>query len=130
MRQHYTPEDDSENVTKLSKLLMILLLFCVLPSTSTCIFRTFHCRSFDDPVEPHLYADLSVQCYTPRHNSFMAYAALMIVVYPIGQSSKRKRERGASRRLSERPARCCARRCSRAVCLPLVQPSCDDRSEE
>ena len=63
------------------------LTFLVYPSTSTSVFTTFNCRTFDAGDEPsyrRLAADLSIDCDGERHRMFVLYAYVMMLVWPIG----------------------------------------------
>ena len=51
-------------------------------SVSFTIFQTFVCDSWDDVA--YLRADYSLQCGTPKHHKFRAYAIVMLCVYPVG----------------------------------------------
>ena len=62
---------------------VIMITFCVLPSSSCQIFRTFHCKSFDENNR-FLVADLAVDCDSGAYSGMLSYAVLMLVVYPIG----------------------------------------------
>ena len=93
--------------------LMLLTTFMSLPSATTLSLFTFLCDKLDTD-EPYgridendkrfLVQDYSLQCDTPEHKAFQAFAAIMIVVYPIGiplmytflllRRPKRKDERG------------------------------------
>eukprot|EP00903_Cladosiphon_okamuranus_P020452 g18772.t1 len=62
----------------------LLLTFLVFTSTSTMAFKAFPC---DDEVvegESYLRADYSLSCKAQVHTYFRVYAAIMIVIYPIG----------------------------------------------
>ena len=50
------------------------------------IFATLQCETLDDhPDAPSfLLIDKSVDCESPFHTAMMGYAALMVLVYPIG----------------------------------------------
>lgn len=61
----------------------LFLLFLVYSSVSHTIFQTFVCEKLDDGVT-YLKADYSLVCTTPTHRAFMIYAAVMVVVYPVG----------------------------------------------
>ena len=56
--------------------------FFVYSSVSFTIFQTFVCDSWDGVA--YLQADYSLQCGTPRHLAFRAYAVAMLCVYPVG----------------------------------------------
>ena len=61
----------------------LFLLFIVYSSVSHTIFQTFACDSFDSGVS-YLRADFDLVCWTRAHVALTAYAALMIIVYPVG----------------------------------------------
>lgn len=61
----------------------LLVLILVVPTTSTALFRTFHCRSYDDGTR-YLVADLSIDCDDSRHRMFEAYCGFMILAFPVG----------------------------------------------
>jgi len=63
--------------------LTFMILFCVYPSTSSTIFTTFQCEDLDDGSS-WLRADLSIDCNSSKHVAMTTYAAIMIVVYPLG----------------------------------------------
>ncbi|CAN0014564.1 unnamed protein product [Scytosiphon promiscuus] len=68
-----------------SKHLSIALFisFVVYSSVSFNIFQTFVCETLDDGVK-YLRADYSLTCSAGVHKAMMAYAGLMILVYPVG----------------------------------------------
>jgi len=61
----------------------LLVLYVVLPTTSTVLFRTFDCVEFDDKTK-WLHADLKIDCDSAKHQGMVAYAWLFILVFPIG----------------------------------------------
>lgn len=61
----------------------LFVMFVVYSSVSFTIFQTFACETLDNGVE-YLRADYSLTCTTSGHKAWMAYAVLMIVVYPVG----------------------------------------------
>ena len=63
--------------------LLIMVLYIVFPTVSQTLFLTFGCDSnFDEGV--YLQADYQVDCEGAEHIWFMNYAALFILVYPVG----------------------------------------------
>ncbi|CAN0158848.1 unnamed protein product, partial [Ascophyllum nodosum] len=52
-------------------------------SVSYTIFQTFVCDSLDSGVA-YLRADYDLVCWTTTHVMFMAYAGIMVLVYPVG----------------------------------------------
>lgn len=63
--------------------LTLFIVFFVHSSVSHTIFQAFMCEAMDDG-KTYLMADYTLECTTNRHRGFMAYAALMVIVYPIG----------------------------------------------
>ena len=63
---------------------LILMTFLILPAVSTVIFTTFACRTFDGQYGRYLKADLSINCDSPEHKFYKAFATACIIVYPIG----------------------------------------------
>ncbi|KAG5177756.1 hypothetical protein JKP88DRAFT_264944 [Tribonema minus] len=67
-------------------MLALSFSFLIFSTTSTVVFQTFAC---DDNLErqnghSYLYADYSVECYTPQHTHYRIYAASFVLVYPVG----------------------------------------------
>ena len=62
----------------------IMVAFIVLPTTSTAIFRTFHCQSFDNGYGNFLVSDLSINCDGAGHGGMIVFAVLMVLIYPVG----------------------------------------------
>ncbi|KAG5180055.1 hypothetical protein JKP88DRAFT_279979 [Tribonema minus] len=61
---------------------LLVFVFLIFSGVSLTVFQTFAC---DDTLPvAYLRADYSIRCYTPAHRAHMAYAAAMILVYPIG----------------------------------------------
>lgn len=60
-----------------------LVLFFVYASVTLTIFQTFVC---DIGVfgEHHLRADHAIICFTQLHRVYVAYASVMVAIYPIG----------------------------------------------
>lgn len=61
----------------------LFVIFVVYATVSHTILETFVCDTLDDG-NSYLRADYSLTCSTARHVGFQAYAALMVVVYPVG----------------------------------------------
>lgn len=61
----------------------LFVMFVVYATVSHTIFETFVCDTLDNG-NSHLRADYSLLCTTTRHMGFKVYAALMVVVYPVG----------------------------------------------
>lgn len=62
----------------------LLLSFLILPTMSMKIFSSFACRQFDRGYGSFLKVDFSINCASPEHISFLYYASLMVVIYPVG----------------------------------------------
>ena len=62
---------------------VFFILFFIYPSVSKAIFSTFQCKDIGDGTR-YLRADLSINCASPAHVSMMAYAGVMLVIYPFG----------------------------------------------
>jgi hypothetical protein len=68
-------------------LIFIAMTFLIYSTVSTVIFQTFACDPTDDDAKvklSYLRADYSVQCGTDEHKLYKAYAAVMMLIYPIG----------------------------------------------
>ena len=66
------------------------IIFFVYPSVSAKIFTTFNCVTFDDTYDGSnswMRVDLTVDCNAPGRGGWIAYACLMILVYPVGVPS-------------------------------------------
>ena len=61
----------------------LFVLFFVYSSVSFTIFQTFVCDPLDDG-NAYLRADYSITCYTEMHTTYVVYASLMLVIYPVG----------------------------------------------
>jgi hypothetical protein len=62
----------------------LFITFLIYSTVSTVVFQTFACDNIETTGISYLRADYSVICNTSRHNAYKAYAAVMIIVYPIG----------------------------------------------
>ena len=51
---------------------------------STAIFMTFDCKRFDGEYGRFLKADYSIDCDGDEHQSMLAFAQFLLLVYPIG----------------------------------------------
>ena len=67
-----------------SRLVQIALIvsFTILIGTSASIFNFFKCVKYDTVTV--LVLDYAVDCESTRYKSFIAYAIVMIIIYPIG----------------------------------------------
>lgn len=61
----------------------IFVVFLIYSSVSHTIFQAFGCEQLDDDIW-YLRADYSLECGTSEYDTFMAYAIVMVLVYPIG----------------------------------------------
>jgi hypothetical protein len=68
-------------------LVFLTMTFLIYSTVSTTVFQTFSCDNIDDdaPTRSYLRADYSIQCGTPQHKLYKIYAAVMIIIYPIGK---------------------------------------------
>ncbi|GMI30328.1 hypothetical protein TeGR_g14640 [Tetraparma gracilis] len=64
--------------------LFLGLTYLVFSSVSTTVFDTFNCKSFGDDERAYMMSDQSVDCGTPDHIWYQAYAGVMMLVYPVG----------------------------------------------
>ncbi|GMH79533.1 hypothetical protein TL16_g08176 [Triparma laevis f. inornata] len=64
--------------------LFLGLTFLVFASVSTTIFDTFNCKVFGDDPTRYLALDQSLDCNDPIHKFYTMYAAVMVLLYPIG----------------------------------------------
>jgi hypothetical protein len=62
----------------------LLMTFLIYSTVSTVIFQTFACDAVEGTGTSYLRADYSVSCNTAKHTAYQAYAAVMILVYPVG----------------------------------------------
>ena len=72
----------------------LMVLFYLLPTTSTTICRAMACENFEydfdgDETRKWMVADLSIRCSdsdhkNPTYDAILAYACVMILIYPIG----------------------------------------------
>lgn len=67
------------------RVVVILLGFLFFSPTSVVVFQTFVCETFEDGTQA-LVADSSVICYTPTHITYIVYACIMVLIYPIGKT--------------------------------------------
>jgi len=59
------------------------ILFLVYPSCSSAAFQTFICDTLESGKEK-LRVDYSVTCWEDEHLRAVAYALVMVVIYPLG----------------------------------------------
>eukprot|EP00953_Heterococcus_sp_UTEX-ZZ885_P035577 18362-Heterococcus_DN1.PRE.1 len=70
-------------------LVFLAMTFLIYSTVSTTVFQTFACDIIDEDIKTavttrYLRADYSIQCDTHEHNLYKAYAAIMIIIYPLG----------------------------------------------
>jgi len=61
--------------------------FLLVPGTSTRIFKSFLCETFEfggGEVRRYLYADLTLRCESEEHEATRGTAFLMLAVWPVG----------------------------------------------
>eukprot|EP00611_Tribonema_gayanum_P012872 TRINITY_DN2356_c0_g1_i5.p1 TRINITY_DN2356_c0_g1~~TRINITY_DN2356_c0_g1_i5.p1 ORF type:complete len:483 (-),score=63.60 TRINITY_DN2356_c0_g1_i5:41-1489(-) len=66
---------------------LLVFAFLVYSGVSLTIFQTFACDylEYDGPDGTwYLRADYTIQCRTPEHTTYVTYAAIMLLVYPLG----------------------------------------------
>ena len=60
-----------------------IVMFLTYPSSSSTIFSTFPCKELDDGSR-WLRADLTIDCASDAHTRMVVYAAVMVLVIPLG----------------------------------------------
>jgi hypothetical protein len=86
MKQH-APRICTEKVADRCSLVAFLVIFLVYPSVSSKIFATFACDELDaeyDGSDSWLRADLSISCNASDRAGWLAFAVIMIFIYPFG----------------------------------------------
>jgi hypothetical protein len=65
---------------------LLLFSFVVLIGTSSTVFEYFQCTHFEEvePAVSYLARDYSLDCSSPRYKEYVAYAVVMLFIYPIG----------------------------------------------
>lgn len=71
------------NIRRKHVSVALLVTFLVYSSVSSTVFRMFACEVLDDSKE-YLRADYTIECDSPKHEALQVYAALTILVYPVG----------------------------------------------
>jgi hypothetical protein len=84
MRQRSMRTDALERAVAKHSQAFLLFTFLIFPTVSTVVFQTLACDYLEDTQQNWLRADYSVSCDTAIHKAYQAYAAFMILVYPIG----------------------------------------------
>ena len=75
--------DARKKVKRAHMSALILLSFLVYSSASSTVFQMFACERLDDE-NIYLRADYRILCTDRKHRALQLYAAIMIVVYPVG----------------------------------------------
>lgn len=83
LRRHSQSEDALQVVWQKHVSMALLVTFLVYTSVSSVVFQTFGCDPLDDGCN-YLRADYRIRCDSPKHQAFRVYAAVMVVVYPVG----------------------------------------------
>jgi hypothetical protein len=70
-------------------LVFLAMTFLIYSTVSTTMFQTVACDRIDEDINTavttrYLRADYSIQCDTHEHKLYKAYAAVMIIIYPLG----------------------------------------------
>ena len=86
--EHKHRTERKRTTTLVIAQLVLLILFLSYTSTSTTIFRAFRpCDQLDENYhgsDSYMHDDYSVSCKSARRVFILAYAALMVLVYPVG----------------------------------------------
>ena len=81
-------EERRRTTTLVIAQLVLLILFLSYTTTSTTIFRAFRpCDNLGEKYhgsDSYMHDDYSVSCKSARRVFILAYAALMVLVYPVG----------------------------------------------
>ena len=80
---------DWEHIIQRYVSMFLFITYLVLPGCTTTILKVFACKTIDPEgllsgAQSYLQADYSIQCGSARHRFGVAWAAVCIVVYPIG----------------------------------------------
>lgn len=62
---------------------VLFVAFLVYSSVSFTTFQTFVCDPMDDG-NSYLRSDYSLVCNSERHEAYLLYAGIMVIVYPVG----------------------------------------------
>lgn len=82
-KRNYQFPEVMRSVNRKFLSIALFIVFFVYSSVSHTIFQTFVCEKLDNDIE-YLRADYSLECTTSTHKTFEAYAAVMVIIYPIG----------------------------------------------
>ena len=86
IRRHICDADSRDALPKIDQAhasVLLWLSLLIYATVSSMIFKTFACDHLDNG-RSFLRADHSLECYTATHKAFMAYAGVMVAVYPVG----------------------------------------------
>ena len=83
IRRSRQSEDALRNIRHMHVSMVLLVTFLVYSSVSSVLFQMFDCDYLDDGMY-YLRADYSIECSSSKHQSLQVYAAVMIVLFPIG----------------------------------------------
>ncbi|KAG5187583.1 hypothetical protein JKP88DRAFT_307130 [Tribonema minus] len=64
--------------------IVLAFTFVIFSGVSTVCFQTFACDTLPGTDARWLRADYSISCDTAKHTYYMAYAAVFVLVYPLG----------------------------------------------
>jgi hypothetical protein len=79
----YARNDRLQQIFTKHMTALLVLTFLVYTTASTAVLQTFPCDSVSTG-KSYLRADYSLECGTTQHTIYRVYAALMILVYPLG----------------------------------------------
>jgi hypothetical protein len=83
-RQKSSRTDALEHAKAKHTSAFLTFTFLIFSTVSTVVFQTFACDDLTGTNQSWLHTDYSVSCDTDIHDIYEAYAAVMIVIYPIG----------------------------------------------
>ncbi|KAG5187595.1 hypothetical protein JKP88DRAFT_307196 [Tribonema minus] len=64
--------------------IVLAFTFVIFSGVSTVCFQTFACDTLPGTDQRWLRADYSISCNAPKHTFYLAYAAVFVLVYPVG----------------------------------------------
>jgi hypothetical protein len=62
--------------------LVIFTLFLIYPNVSSTIFQMFQCTEINGAS--YMRSDMSIECFSPRWDSYIPLGLASLVIYPIG----------------------------------------------
>lgn len=77
------PSYDHQKYRRGTIFAALIISFVLFSPVSIVIFQSFACETFDDG-NSYLIADYSINCDTPEHSFYIAYASIMVLIYPVG----------------------------------------------